>query len=71
MKNMYPKWVCNDCALLVGGKWPKGHVATFHPDTCEVCGQLRTVTEPRDWGHFEQYRVEEIRTKKGYYDNGE
>lgn len=45
----YPHWVCSPCAEESGGKWPKGHVATFHSGICHVCGELRDITEPRDW----------------------
>ena len=45
----YPAWVCSSCAEKAGGKWPKGHVATFHSGICHVCGELVAVTEPRDW----------------------
>jgi len=32
-------YICNDCADKRGGKWPEGHVATFHDGTCGFCGQ--------------------------------
>lgn len=48
MKN-YPQWVCSTCAIMAGGRSPQ--CATFHNDTCEVCGEFKTVTEPRDYGY--------------------
>lgn len=45
----YPVWVCSPCAEKAGGRWPKGHVATFHVGICHVCGEEIAVTEPRDW----------------------
>jgi len=47
----YPDWICDDCARSHGGRWPEGHVATFHEDTCGWCGESKDVTQPRDWGY--------------------
>jgi len=44
-------WVCNSCALKYGCVMPDGHIATFHIDTCDVCGKEGVeVTEDRDYG---------------------
>lgn len=48
----YPTVVCDSCAKASGKTWPDGHIATFYPGICGVCGIMSTVTEPRDWGHF-------------------
>lgn len=50
MTNEYPAWICSEC----GGKYGrrKCGVATFHMDTCGVCGEKKMVTEPRDFGHL-------------------
>ena len=45
-----PVWVCSDCGDLYGRK-PMG-TATFHEGTCEVCGEIKSVTEPRDFGYL-------------------
>ena len=47
----YPPWTCSECAHEAGGKWPDGHVGTFHNNICPVCGEEKAVTEPRDYGH--------------------
>lgn len=47
----YPDYVCTDCAVAHGGKMPKGHCATWHEGKCGVCGLIKPVTEPRDFGH--------------------
>ena len=47
----YPEWVCGDCAIANGGNWTKGHLATFHDDLCGWCGQIRSVTKPKDYGY--------------------
>lgn len=47
----YPPWTCSECAHEAGGHWPLGHVGTFHNNICPVCGEEKTVTEPRDFGH--------------------
>lgn len=45
-----PEWVCADCGKLYGRR-PVG-LATFHIDTCGVCGQKKAVTQPRDYGYL-------------------
>lgn len=45
----YPRWTCSGCAEEAGGKWPRGHVATWHSNICPVCGEQKAVTEPRDY----------------------
>ena len=53
----YPDWICHDCGRKHGRGWPKGHVATFHAGTCDICGQSATVTEPRDYGHLRAWPI--------------
>lgn len=43
-----PDWVCSPCGIKKGRRLCG--TATFHMDTCGVCGQHTSVTEPRDWG---------------------
>lgn len=45
-----PVWVCVAC----GDKWglKECGIATWHIDQCDVCGQHRAVTEPRDFGYL-------------------
>lgn len=45
----YPTWVCAECGLKASGR--HAGVATWHEDVCDVCGQKKTVTEPRDFGY--------------------
>jgi hypothetical protein len=48
----YPVWVCRLCASKGSsnrGKWSL--VATYHADQCGVCGEMKAVTEPRDFGY--------------------
>ena len=42
-------WVCWDCVEAVGGKGKEGHMCTCHEGICDVCGEMKTVTEPRDF----------------------
>jgi hypothetical protein len=49
--NPYPAWVCGECAVANQGTWPKGHIATFHSGRCGWCGEIRAVTQPRDYGY--------------------
>jgi len=59
MKSKQIDWVCNDCGSKYG-KWyqpggtaPKVHYATYHLNTCDVCGATDVkVAEPRDYGYL-------------------
>ena len=31
--------ICHKCARRLGGKWPKGHLATRWTGDCGVCGK--------------------------------
>ena len=56
-------WVCSNCALKYDSKMPDGHIATFHMDTCDVCGtENAEVTEDRDYGRD---RMKLIRAYEG------
>lgn len=46
----YPTWVCKSC----GEKYGRAAVgvASWHIDTCDVCGEMTIVTAPRDYGHL-------------------
>lgn len=45
----YPVWVCHDCAIKSGGRQPG--IATYHENICDVCGEKKSVTQPRDYGY--------------------
>jgi len=47
--NHYPAFVCYDCAIAAGGKLLHEN-ATYHEGNCGVCGKMRSITEPRDYG---------------------
>ena len=49
----YPSWVCKECAETAGGRIPEDHCYTMHEDKCGVCGEVKAVTEPRDYGYPE------------------
>lgn len=50
MSKKEPSWVCIKCAEERGAESPKGHIATFHEDKCGICGEIKMVTESRDFG---------------------
>lgn len=50
MTKPYPKWCCMDCGIKYGKKTTEG-VATFHLGECGVCGEMKSVTEPRDYNY--------------------
>ena len=55
-KSDYPAWVCTECALKNGGRFPRDHMATFHMGECGWCKKRASVTEPRDyrWPKFKE-----------------
>lgn len=42
-------YICSACAQQLGGKWPRGHVATMHTGICEHCGKLTCLANVGDW----------------------
>ena len=58
----YPDWVCSTCGLkaskAMGNIPPAFEVSTFHYGICEICGEMKAVTEPRDfwWPFFSGYK---------------
>lgn len=46
----YPSWVCLDCGKQYGRR--RGGICTMHNGRCDVCGENKAVTEPRDFGHL-------------------
>lgn len=46
----YPTWVCHECGWNATHKYPPAN-CTIHEDKCDVCGKIRGVTEPRDYGY--------------------
>ena len=57
-KKPYPQWICSDCGNKYGRR--KCGIATWHNNTCDVCGEEKAVTEPRDFGHLKnesEYKV--------------
>lgn len=56
----YPSWVCRECGIEANrktclkkyGSEPKKpcfEVSTYHQGKCDVCGEAKMVTEPRDF----------------------
>ena len=52
MKKDYPNWACWDCGTKHGANKKQERVSTWHYGKCDVCGENKNVTEPRDYGHF-------------------
>lgn len=51
----YPSWVCYDCGMRLGRReYGDGEMksSTWHTGRCDVCGETKSVTEPRDFGHL-------------------
>lgn len=51
MKSDYPKTICRECALKNKGTIYQDHISCFHHGKCGWCQQMKTVTEPRDYGY--------------------
>lgn len=45
-----PTWICHKCGVKYGSF--KAGLATWHTDTCDVCGTKTSCTEPRDYGYL-------------------
>jgi hypothetical protein len=58
MKN-YPQWSCWECGIKHGSKQVK--LSTWHFGKCDVCKENKSVTEPRDFGHFQKWFDKEIK----------
>lgn len=58
---LQPNWVCRECGHQWGLWWQEGqyrgpirHCATLHEGKCDVCGNKKSVTEPRDYGYLKE-----------------
>ena len=47
-------WVCSDCWNKYWER-PEWHIGTFHEDKCDICWEIKSVTEPRDYLYFKKY----------------
>ena len=48
----YPTWICGDCGHKAQpDKRRIFDLSTWHKDKCGVCGKVKLVTEPRDFGY--------------------
>ena len=48
----YPEWVCRTCGHKAQPDKSKlFSLSTWHQDKCGVCGEIKGVTEPRDFGY--------------------
>lgn len=45
-----PEWVCMNCANERGAVHPPNHISSWHFGICGICGEEKSVTEPRDFG---------------------
>ena len=42
-------YLCNKCALKLGGEWPEGHAATIHPGLCPECSTRQALASVDDY----------------------
>jgi hypothetical protein len=55
-QEIYPDFVCKECAERAGGSSKRSRalcnmVATYHMGKCDICGQEKPLTQPRDFGY--------------------
>ena len=65
---VYPDVICSDCAQRAGKCMVVGHIATYYPAICGICGELVTCTKPRDYNHWNS--VEELKALYRAYNEG-
>ena len=53
----YPDWICRPCGFAYGRFPSQDRASTYHQDTCGICGEFTTCTEPRDFGHLREWPV--------------
>lgn len=44
-------WVCHDCGTRHGRE--RKRLSTYHAGRCDVCGEMESVTQGRDYGVYE------------------
>ena len=42
-------YLCGECAVGMGWRWPEGHAATCHSAKCGVCGEVKSLSCWNDW----------------------
>ena len=54
----YPDWICTDCGEKVQRiMLRRALIATFHIGRCDICGETKPVTQPRDYGWPSPYKI--------------
>jgi len=46
------KQICESCAKKMGMVMPYNHIASFWEDVCDVCKELKDVTDPQDFKYL-------------------
>lgn len=42
-------YLCDECAVKLGWRWPEVHCATYHSGICGVCKEKRSLCCYSDW----------------------
>lgn len=60
-KKPYPAWVCQECGEKASKKGQRS-LSCWHEGKCDVCGQKKGVTQPRDFYYpeFKQLNNKEM-----------
>ena len=65
MDKDYPNWTCWECGAKHGKRSPR--IATWHYGKCDVCEKNNNVTEPRDFGHLQNWFSRKINKKTAHH----
>jgi hypothetical protein len=54
LNNQDIEFICRECGHKFGRpeRVGAGHLATFHLGHCDICGENKPVSEPRDFGYL-------------------
>lgn len=53
-------YLCGHCAEMLGGRWPRGHRATFHSGECPLCKESKNLASWDDWNWPKAKKVDKV-----------
>lgn len=59
----YPYWVCRECGLKAS-KGKCASISAWHMGICEVCGEKKLITEPKDFFYPKFKRMKKKQKKE-------
>lgn len=52
--------LCGECAERFGGRWPRGHRATFYSGECPICKESKCLASWDDWNWPKAKKVDKV-----------